>query len=70
MKRDWQSLGPKLQGKLHIFAGADDTFFLTNAVMDMEDFLQTTTSPVSDAEVGAWLCVCVCVVCKCGTLAP
>lgn len=28
-----------------------DTFFLTNAVMDMEDFLTTTTEPASDAEV-------------------
>ena len=37
MRRDWSSgLGEKLRGKLHIFAGADDTFFLDNAVMDAQ----------------------------------
>jgi len=31
--------------------GASDTYFLTNAVMDMEDFLRATANPISDAEV-------------------
>ena len=30
MERDWATLGPKLQGKLHIFVGADDTFYLVS----------------------------------------
>ena len=52
MRRDWSSgLGEKLRGKLHIFAGADDTFFLDNAVMDAQDFLEATTSPYYDGEV-------------------
>ena len=52
MKRDWKAgLGEKLKGKLHIFAGADDTFFLNNAVMDAEDFLVTTSEPFYDGEV-------------------
>ena len=51
MKRDWATLGPKLQGKMHIFVGGSDTFFLSNAVMDVQDFLQTTTDPASDAEI-------------------
>eukprot|EP01065_Artemidia_motanka_P038448 TRINITY_DN472_c2_g1_i1.p1 TRINITY_DN472_c2_g1~~TRINITY_DN472_c2_g1_i1.p1 ORF type:complete len:604 (+),score=128.84 TRINITY_DN472_c2_g1_i1:55-1866(+) len=46
MKRDWASgLGKKLAGKIHLFVGGSDTFFLTNAVMDMQDFLESTTSP-------------------------
>lgn len=46
MRRNWESgLGEKLKGKLNIFAGADDTFFLSNAVMDAQDFLESTSSP-------------------------
>ena len=51
MARDWETLGPKLQGKINIFVGNSDTFFLTDAVYDMEDFLSSTTSPASDAQV-------------------
>ncbi len=45
MKRDWDTLGPKLQGKLHIYVGSDDTYFLNDAVYLMEDFLKTTGTP-------------------------
>lgn len=51
MDRDWSTLGPKLLGKLHLFVGNSDTYFLTNAVMDMQDFLTGQDDPVSDAEV-------------------
>lgn len=39
MQSNWTVLKPKLDGKLHIFVGASDTFFLSNAVMDLEDWL-------------------------------
>eukprot|EP00041_Stephanoeca_diplocostata_P023371 m.572767 g.572767 ORF g.572767 m.572767 type:complete len:671 (+) comp22274_c0_seq9:118-2130(+) len=39
LQRDSLKLMPKLQGKIHIYVGGSDTFFLTNAVMDMEDYL-------------------------------
>jgi hypothetical protein len=42
LQRDWPTLGPKLQGKLHIYVGSDDTYFLNNAVYLMEDFLNET----------------------------
>jgi hypothetical protein len=42
LQRDWETLGPKLRGKLHLYVGADDTYFLNNAVYLMEDFLKTT----------------------------
>ncbi|KAJ3318794.1 hypothetical protein HDV06_007045 [Boothiomyces sp. JEL0866] len=50
LERDWQKLEPKLRGKLHIYVGAMDSFFLNNAVMDMAAFFEST-SPKSDAEV-------------------
>jgi hypothetical protein len=42
LQRDWVTLGPKLQGKLHLYVGSDDTYFLNDAVYLMEDFLKTT----------------------------
>jgi len=45
LQRDWPSLGPKLQGKIHIYVGSDDTYFLNDAVYLMEDFLKKTGSP-------------------------
>ena len=32
MERDWKTLGPKLAGKLHLFVGDADTFYLDRAV--------------------------------------
>lgn len=45
LQRDWAVLGPKLQGKLHLYVGSDDTYFLNDAVYLMEDFLKTTGTP-------------------------
>lgn len=45
LQRDWPKLGPKLQGKLHIYVGSEDTYFLNNAVYLMEDFLKQTGTP-------------------------
>ena len=45
LQRDWQTLGPKLQGKLHLYVGSDDTYFLNDAVYLMEDFLKQTGTP-------------------------
>jgi hypothetical protein len=44
LQRDWETLGPKLQGKIHLYVGSDDTYFLNDAVYLMEDFLKTTGS--------------------------
>lgn len=48
LERDWETLGPKLRGKLHVAVGASDTFYLTNAVLDLRNTLQKLGS---DAEV-------------------
>jgi hypothetical protein len=51
LARDWSTLGPELQGKLHVYVGSDDTYFLNNAVYLLEDFLKSTTNPPYDGEV-------------------
>lgn len=49
LKRDWKTLGPKLEGKLHIAVGDGDTYFLNNAVHLLQDELDKTHMPHSDA---------------------
>ena len=51
LKRDWAILGPKLVGKIHIYCGDMDNFYLNNAVYLMENFLQSTKSPHYYGEV-------------------
>lgn len=51
LKRDWAKLGPKLEGKLHIYVGEADNYFLNNAVYLVEDFLKTTKNPYYGGEV-------------------
>ena len=45
IERDWATLGPKLNGKLHIYIGDTDTFFLEEATMQLEKFLKRATNP-------------------------
>jgi hypothetical protein len=45
LERDWPTLGPKLRGKLHIYCGSADNYFLNNAVYLLEDFLRTSNPP-------------------------
>ena len=49
-QRNWTTLGPKLAGKLHFFAGDMDDFYLNLAVYQFEEFIKGTTNPRSDAE--------------------
>ena len=51
MRRDWPTLGPKLRGKLHIYVGEMDNYYLNNAVYLAEEFLEGTTDPYYDGEV-------------------
>jgi len=45
LERDWEKVGPKLVGKIHIFAGDMDNYYLNNAVYLTEEFLESTTEP-------------------------
>jgi hypothetical protein len=49
LQRNWKTLGPKLEGKLHFIAGESDRYFQNNDVHLMENFLKITTNPHSDA---------------------
>ena len=50
LKRDWPTVGPKIEGKLHIPVGDGDTYFLNNAVHLLDNQLKLTRNPRSDAE--------------------
>ncbi|MFT4741247.1 MAG: hypothetical protein ACI9L9_002040 [Marivirga sp.] len=51
LERDWDKLGTKLQGKINIYCGDMDNYYLNNAVYLMEDFLESTTDPYYNGEV-------------------
>jgi len=51
LKRDWAKLGPKLRGKIHLYAGELDNYYLNNAVRLTEGVLKSLTNPPADAEV-------------------
>jgi len=48
MERNWATLGPKLKGKIHVFAGGKDTFYLEGAAKLLKESLEKLGS---DAEV-------------------
>ena len=51
LKRDWSLLGPKLEGKINIYCGDMDNYYLNNAVYLMEDFLESTEEPYYNGQV-------------------
>lgn len=52
MKRDWEKgLGKKLEGKVHIYVGDMDNYYLNNAVYLAEEFLESTKNPYYAGEV-------------------
>jgi hypothetical protein len=52
LRRDWdKGLGRKLEGKLHLYVGDMDNYYLNNAVYLVEDFLKRTTNPAYGGEV-------------------
>jgi len=51
LRRDWKTLGPKVRGKLKIYVGDMDNYYLNDAVYLTEQFLRQATDPTADAEV-------------------
>ncbi|WP_228237585.1 alpha/beta hydrolase-fold protein [Allomuricauda sp. M10] len=51
LERDWDKLGESLKGKIHLYCGDMDNYYLNNAVYLMEDFLESTTDPYYEGEV-------------------
>ncbi len=50
-KENWEILGPKLQGKIFIWMGDMDNFYLNTATREFADFISSTINPKSDAEI-------------------
>lgn len=51
LERDWAKLGPKLQGKIHLYCGDMDNYYLNNSVYLMEELLKSTKEPHYAGEV-------------------
>ncbi|MFL3001135.1 MAG: hypothetical protein ACJZ0Y_03080 [Cytophagales bacterium] len=51
MKRDWDKIGKDLEGKINIYCGDMDNYYLNNAVVLTEEFLESTTDPYYNGEV-------------------
>jgi hypothetical protein len=52
LRREWsKGLGKKLQGKIHIYVGDMDSYYLNNAVYLVEEFLKGTSDPHYGGEV-------------------
>jgi len=50
LRRDWPRLAPRLRGKLRIYAGERDNYYLNNAVHVVDEFLQSA-QPSADAVI-------------------
>ncbi len=51
IKRDWSKLGDKLKGKIHIYVGDMDNYYLNNAVYTAEEMLKKLSNPPCHCEV-------------------
>lgn len=51
IKRDWPKIGNKLKGKIHIYVGDMDTYYLNNAVYSAEDMLKKLNNPTCNCQV-------------------
>ena len=51
LQRDWKTLGSKLKGKIHIYCGDMDNYYLNNAVYLIEEFLESTKNPYYEGEM-------------------
>lgn len=51
LRRDWKEIGPKLRGKINIYCGDMDNYYLNNAVYLTEEFLESTTDPPYEGDV-------------------
>ena len=51
MERDWTTIGKDLKGKVNIYCGDMDNYYLNNAVVLTEEFLESTNNPYYYGEV-------------------
>jgi hypothetical protein len=50
LRTNWKTLGPKLRGKIHVYVGDMDNFYLNLAVYRLEDALKAETDPPCDCD--------------------
>ncbi|PIY15937.1 MAG: esterase [Flavobacteriaceae bacterium CG_4_10_14_3_um_filter_31_253] len=51
LHNNWKNVGSKLDGKLHIWMGTADSYYLNNAMLLFDRFMKSTSNPKSDAEI-------------------
>ncbi|MBM3414677.1 MAG: hypothetical protein FJY16_07070 [Bacteroidetes bacterium] len=51
IQRDWPKVGEKLKGKIHLYVGDMDNYYLNNAVYSAEDMLKQLKNPTCNCEV-------------------
>ena len=51
IRRDWPAIGEKLKGKIHIYVGDMDSYYLNNAVYTAEDMLKKLQGPACGCQV-------------------
>lgn len=51
IQRDWPKIGSKLAGKIHIYVGDMDNYYLNNAVYTAEEMIKKLENPKCDCEV-------------------
>ena len=50
-QKNWTTLGPKIQGKIYVWMGDMDHFYLNMATRSFAEYLETTENPKSDATI-------------------
>ncbi len=51
LENNWETLGPELEGKIWVWMGDMDNFYLNPAMRSLDAFLKETANPVSDAQI-------------------
>ncbi|MEO7041780.1 MAG: alpha/beta hydrolase-fold protein [Gemmatimonadaceae bacterium] len=50
LQRNWTTVGPKLEGKIHVYVGNMDSFFLDRATRELQAWMKTTENPHYEGE--------------------
>jgi hypothetical protein len=51
LETNWNALGPKLAGKIHVYVGDADSYYLNMGVRKLDEFLSKATNPTFTGEV-------------------
>lgn len=51
IQRDWHKIGEKLKGKIHVYVGDMDNYYLNDAVYSAEDMLKKLQNPTCNCEI-------------------